>query len=473
MNIGKYTDQQFQKLKQGFQTGAKTLGVMGEQAFQGLRKTVSQMPISHLARGDLQGYKQSLGTAFKENFGNPMNAAMNFGVPGGMVGSITKKVGQEALKDSVYQGLKKLEFPATMKNPIENFETQMNIMGKIEKGTHTADDLRSGSELIKLMESKPSSPLAQGKTYYHGSSAENISKIKSGGFELKSPSMLEKGRLLEGISLAKDKLEAGNYGEVVETTIPKDLKLYKKPLLGVTQDIYEKTGNRELARSSKGMTEYLKKQGYDGWENADEITIFDPKKIKVSPTLAQEVGKKKSSVDEIYERLDKYIVKSKDYGRGDLKKLTLADYTFTKEARKLIEENADVKNKSAKYEGKKPPYEAGNEQGKGKDGKDEIEILKPDSNSVVHEFFHTFAQHSPSFKGFKEDFQKAYDKLKPNFEPAQIIDTVLAKDKKNYPDKFRKYDTEERWAYLGEVYSGGGLGAFPESLRPFYKQVIT
>ena len=31
-------DQQFQKLKQGFQTGAKSLGVMADQAFQGLRK---------------------------------------------------------------------------------------------------------------------------------------------------------------------------------------------------------------------------------------------------------------------------------------------------------------------------------------------------------------------------------------------------------------------------------------------------
>ncbi len=153
-------DQQFQKLKQGFQTGAKTLGVMGDQAFQGLRKTVSQMPISKLAQGDLQGYAQSLKQS-AEQFKDPMTA-LNFVTPGaGIIKSVSTKVGQEALKDSVYNGLKKLKFPATMKNPIEHFETQMNVMGKIEKGTHTADDLRSGSELIKLMESKPSSPLAQ------------------------------------------------------------------------------------------------------------------------------------------------------------------------------------------------------------------------------------------------------------------------------------------------------------------------
>ena len=131
------------------------------------------------------------------------------------------------------------------------------------------------------------------RTTYHGTSAENANKIKAGGFEIKSPSMPEKGRVLEGVFLAKDKLEAGNYGDVLETKISENLKLYKGPLGSVTQEIFEKTGNRELANNPKAMTDYLKKQGYDGWENAEEIAIFDPKKVSLSkPPLLEEAGKK-------------------------------------------------------------------------------------------------------------------------------------------------------------------------------------
>ena len=412
---------------------------------------------------------------------NQIEEALNYVTPG--VGSIESKVAPKLSKTAVKiaknigEELDNL-INKFAKNPTEAIELE-EAKGfltdpKLFKKAQEVVDLYSKREVPEKFLSKPSSPLAQGKTYYHGSNKS----FDDFDFSLTGKSSGEKPlHDLKGSWFVDNKTVAKGYGKNV-----KDVKLDTSDFLTVDakgkrlndfrDELWDaKKRVRDEGKRGLVVKNLIDNADYSKSDIGDHVFVVDKSAIK-SPTLAQEVGKKKSSVDEIYERLDKYIVKSKDYGRGDLKKLTLADYPFTAEAKKLIKEYADVKNKSAKYEGKKPPYEAGNEQGKGKDGKDEIEILKADSNSVVHEFFHTFAQHSPSFKGFKQEFQKAYDKLKPSFEPAQIIDTVLAKDKKNYPDKFRKYDTEERWAYLGEVYSGGGLKAFPESLRQFYKEVI-
>ena len=155
-------DQQFQKLKQGFQTGAKSLGVMADSAFQGLRKTVSQMPISKALQGDIRGAGQQALTNFKNIGKDPIEMGLNAVTSGGagIIKNVTK-VGQEALKDSVYQGLKKLDFHFPSQE-LEKGVLQTEIMQKIEKGVANADDLRAGNELIELMKhSKPSSPLAQ------------------------------------------------------------------------------------------------------------------------------------------------------------------------------------------------------------------------------------------------------------------------------------------------------------------------
>ena len=157
MKLGKFNDQQFQKLKQGFQTGAKSLGVMGEKAFQGIRTHLAKQPTGLALQGRFKEAGQKIASDFmslgRRNPQQMLGDVTNFMGAGTVKGLATKEA-RDVLKDSVYNGLKKLKFPATMKNPIEHFETQMNLMGKIEKGTHTADDLRSGSELIKLMESK-------------------------------------------------------------------------------------------------------------------------------------------------------------------------------------------------------------------------------------------------------------------------------------------------------------------------------
>src|SRR3990167_6118343 len=180
-SLGKFTEERFQNLKQGFKSDFQSLGKMSEQGFQGLKNQVSRYTqgqkesaigqafqgVGAGLMGDAQGVNEhfnkfiSAGKKELPELSQAYGEGMSVGSLGPIKG-ITTKVGQEALKDSVYNGLKKLEFPATIKNPIERFETQMNIMSKIEKGLATADDLRSGSELIKLMESGKS-PISKAK----------------------------------------------------------------------------------------------------------------------------------------------------------------------------------------------------------------------------------------------------------------------------------------------------------------------
>ena len=42
-----------------------------------------------------------------------------------------------------------------------------------------------------------------------------------------------------------------------------------------------------------------------------------------------------------------------------------------------------------------------------------------------------------------------------------------------YPASAAKYLPEERYAYVAEAYGAGGLNAIPESLRPFYQDLLT
>ena len=175
-NLGKFSESQFQSLKQGLGSTVKSLGKVSEASFQLLKKGVSEahkqgvlgvgLPQYPIVDKALNPGSEFVSPYLEKKGINPMLAGgaglgIDILAPGpGEVKSLAKgvtKLGQEALKDSIYNRLKKLKFPATIKNPIEHFETQSNIISKIEKGTATADDLRSGSELIKLMESGKSS----------------------------------------------------------------------------------------------------------------------------------------------------------------------------------------------------------------------------------------------------------------------------------------------------------------------------
>ena len=100
-------------------------------------------------------------------------------------------------------------------------------MGKIEKGTATADDLRSGSELIKLMESgKPKISLdptkyktaeefvkAQGEPVYHGTNYNTFDPIKA---------VSKDGQYGKGVYFATDKNITKQYGsKTVEAYLDK------------------------------------------------------------------------------------------------------------------------------------------------------------------------------------------------------------------------------------------------------------
>src|SRR3990167_1981575 len=242
-NLGKFSESQFQSLKQGLGSTVKSLGKVSEASFQLLKKGVSEahkqgvlgvgLPQYPIVDKALNPGSEFVSPYLEKKGINPMLAGgaglgIDILAPGpGEVKSLAKgvtKLGQKALAESVYNGLKKLEFPATLKNPIEHFETQSNIISKIEKGTATADDLRSGSELIKLMESGKSSiskakasgqsfdewVKGQGETVYRGGKDIIPKQIKDAGISVsKGKNVAEdfvkqKGGKVEDIVIAKN-----------------------------------------------------------------------------------------------------------------------------------------------------------------------------------------------------------------------------------------------------------------------------
>ena len=86
-------DQQFQKLKQGFQTGAKSLGVMADQAFQGLRKgldTYRNLPgVKQVYQTSQKLMADPNRTSQQQTFEDALNVT-----PIGIAGTVEKNIGK-------------------------------------------------------------------------------------------------------------------------------------------------------------------------------------------------------------------------------------------------------------------------------------------------------------------------------------------------------------------------------------------
>ena len=118
-----------------------------------VRNMYNSMPVSHLAKGDLPGYKQSLGQAFNREFKNPVNAAMNFMPMGAMAGTIKKAIPKihpedvnviDEFSDYVRSGLAKKE---------PNLQLEQGASDLAERYVHTGKQPKTVHSLANRLQS--------------------------------------------------------------------------------------------------------------------------------------------------------------------------------------------------------------------------------------------------------------------------------------------------------------------------------
>lgn len=129
------------------------------------------------------------------------------------------------------------------------------------------------------------------RTLYHGTN--NPDAIKKGGFSLSKKAQEESNYLgdniVEGVHLSPSKTpyeEGGQLEDVLEVLeVQTDAKNILKTDFNGIKKLYDKYGIEELQPgASFKLTKALQKEGYEGLEYADEIVIFDPKKVSVKKT---------------------------------------------------------------------------------------------------------------------------------------------------------------------------------------------
>ena len=214
-------------------------------------------------------------------------------------------------------GIKENDFVALTKEGAEKFADGRKVISQ----EVDAKDVKSWGGQYVL--SKPSSPLAQERKMYHVTSAENAEAIRSSGFK---PQIGERSMGVanaKGTWLYEDASPTGEFGKNFS-------RVGKKPEVveaNVQGKIYDAINDDRSIRAlveDKKLLAKLKSEGYVGIRGDELGTpatfVFEPSALKVSPTLAQEVGK------------DIYHATSEDYAsnmrsrgvRNDLKKLYFA-----------------------------------------------------------------------------------------------------------------------------------------------------
>jgi hypothetical protein len=154
-------------------------------------------------------------------------------------------------------------------------------MGKI-------DDLSSSIKQAKASgQSFDEWVKGQGETVYHGSPKASV--IEKEGFSLKylGKGSGYKGTYGAGATFTTDASRAKLYGDVVETKIPSNLKLFETN--DPVSDLFANPKIRDV--SPEGLSKILKEMGYDGVKVGDEIVVFDPSKIKTHSQLKAEWDK--------------------------------------------------------------------------------------------------------------------------------------------------------------------------------------
>ena len=332
-------DQQFQKLKQGFQGGVKSLGVMADQAFQGLRKTVSEASkrgliglggvnaLAKQAEPVLNPGSTFLSPALEKRGVNPIVAGtLGFGAD-----ILAPGPGELGKAEDVVQLGRKILSKLGTDNPSQ-FSSMLDKFKLITGLEKTIDAAKNPKELSDIIENfiqkehtvtdkvlssfkkeplKPSSPLAQGIDERLAPLADKDGMVTVYRASNKFPS----DKLPKDTYVATNSDNARYYAESHYKGNPSDITV----------------------RPFKIPASQLKRGGSsDAWQLKEDFNLMSK-----SPTLAQEVGKYKTA-----EEFVKY------HKTGDIKSGTYDDSlkTFAEDNILKKENNPKVVGKIGKFE---------------------------------------------------------------------------------------------------------------------------
>lgn len=294
------------------------------EAFKGVRAglTGDAQGVNKAYEGFIQSGKREL-PAFAEAYGQGMSVGSLGPIKGAFLRGDSKAV--QGLKNELNKRLQDSTIVPTVKGKY------MEILGHLDKPEVGADIVDMGNKLIDknisrtlfdveplskpkprftkgekglFSGSKPSSPLAQGKSYFHGTSKQSAEAIrKAGGFTdetAKSALDLTGGKVSPNapVSMTLDKKTGKLYAGARPEGGTGELLEFKGNLKLATEAEAKKLGRYGLDYDK--FINNLKKEGFDGYhtssphDEAIETVIFNKNKLKlVSPTLAQEVGRGK------------------------------------------------------------------------------------------------------------------------------------------------------------------------------------
>ena len=173
INLGKFTEEKFQSLKSGVQSGAKSLGKMSDQAFQGLKKgldTYRNLP------GVKQVYQTSQNlmsdpnrTQAQQGFDDALNAT-----PMGIGGMVEKKISKELARQLSARGGKEelvskltgkakvmgemiLDGLKRIKDPIDQIELEEILHNGIARGFTPESEKKA----LNVLRAYPTDPVAK------------------------------------------------------------------------------------------------------------------------------------------------------------------------------------------------------------------------------------------------------------------------------------------------------------------------
>lgn len=195
----------------------------------------------------------------------------------------------------------------------------------------------------------------------------------------------------------------------------------------------------------------------------DDKGVEPAYKMPGQPTEPPKPPTSAQSVSQLYKTFDDQRLKAAGSASADMKDVANT-YPLTDEAKKTILDNTTQTNKHI-------PGEFASFDNSGA-GKDKINISEPQDTNTFHEMIHSWIANTKD-KPDLNAFQSAFDQEKATNPVLKNIDEILSKDTHNYPASSAKDLPEERFAYVAEAYGVGGIDAVPESLRPFYKDVLS
>jgi len=204
---------------------------------------------------------------------------------------VQAEVSKNVLKQA--ENTKTIETPAKVPKAPKTAkpETKIEIKDELsskkpQKAVNLVQEARKYTTAKDFVKSRP--------TYYHGTNAAEA--IQKKGFTVSKKA--QKGssflgdNFVEGVHLSTSRKPYKPGGQLENVSAVLETKINAKNILktdfaGIGK-LYEKYGiNANSPKASQKLTTALKKKGYDGISYADEIVIFDPKKVMTKDQMVK------------------------------------------------------------------------------------------------------------------------------------------------------------------------------------------